>query len=177
MKQSTPIPAATVVPLRDGARGLEVLMLLRNAALDFAAGAWVFPGGRIDPADHRGARCEADAARNAACREAREEAGVDLSPRDLVAFSHWTTPSPRPKRFATWFFLADASATTGIRVDGGEIVAYRWLTVIEALDAAASDAMPMIRPTLATLRRLTEPVSVAEALNRVVQPLQDDARR
>ena len=48
----TPIPAATVVPLRDGPRGLEVLLLKRNEALVFAPGAWVFPGGRIDAGDY-----------------------------------------------------------------------------------------------------------------------------
>jgi 8-oxo-dGTP pyrophosphatase MutT (NUDIX family) len=45
------IPAATVVVLRDGADGLETLLLRRNASLVFAGGMWVFPGGRIDPDD------------------------------------------------------------------------------------------------------------------------------
>ena len=43
-------PAATVAPLRDGAHGLEVLLLQRSPALVFAPGAWVFPGGRVDEA-------------------------------------------------------------------------------------------------------------------------------
>ena len=46
------IPAATVVLLRDGADGVETLMLRRDSKLAFAGGAWVFPGGRIDPEDY-----------------------------------------------------------------------------------------------------------------------------
>ena len=73
MPPVVPIPAATVVPLRDGPEGLEALLLLRNARLDFVGGAWVFPGGRIDTADRIAARNDTDAARIAACREALEE--------------------------------------------------------------------------------------------------------
>lgn len=43
--------AATVLLLRDGDRGVEVLMLRRHAAVEFAGDAWVFPGGAVDPAD------------------------------------------------------------------------------------------------------------------------------
>ena len=45
------IPAATVILLRDGADGVETLVLLRNSKLAFAGGMWVFPGGRVDPGD------------------------------------------------------------------------------------------------------------------------------
>src|SRR5690348_9965724 len=46
-----PRPAATVLLVRDGRAGLEVLMVTRNVASDFASGALVFPGGRVDAAD------------------------------------------------------------------------------------------------------------------------------
>src|SRR5690348_4693324 len=45
-------PAATVVLVRDGERGLEVLLAKRSSTLEFHGGAWVFPGGRIDPEDY-----------------------------------------------------------------------------------------------------------------------------
>lgn len=51
----SPRPAATVLPLRDGANGYEVLMLRRNLDSDFVGGAYVFPGGRVDDADARSA--------------------------------------------------------------------------------------------------------------------------
>ncbi len=45
------LPAATVVLMRDGTEGLEVLLLRRNRRAGFVPGAYVFPGGRVDPAD------------------------------------------------------------------------------------------------------------------------------
>ncbi len=48
---ATPIPSATVLLLRDGEQGMEVFMVLRNAGIDFAGGALVYPGGKSDPAD------------------------------------------------------------------------------------------------------------------------------
>ncbi len=44
------IPAATVLLLRNGESGVEVLMLRRNSKIAFG-GMWVFPGGRVDDAD------------------------------------------------------------------------------------------------------------------------------
>jgi recombination protein RecT len=44
-------PAATVLLLRDGASGIEVLMTRRSTTASFAPGAYVFPGGGVDPAD------------------------------------------------------------------------------------------------------------------------------
>jgi 8-oxo-dGTP pyrophosphatase MutT (NUDIX family) len=47
----TPRPAATVLTLRDAANGYEILMLRRNLASEFVGGAYVFPGGGVDPDD------------------------------------------------------------------------------------------------------------------------------
>jgi 8-oxo-dGTP pyrophosphatase MutT (NUDIX family) len=76
-----PIPAATLILMRPGAEGPpELLMMERAETLAFAAGALVFPGGRIDPGDHALARRHlsfADApARIAAIRETIEETGI-----------------------------------------------------------------------------------------------------
>ena len=48
---AVPRASATVVVLREGAGGPEVLLLRRNRATGFVPGAWVFPGGRVDAAD------------------------------------------------------------------------------------------------------------------------------
>ncbi len=84
-------PAATVLLVRDGASGLEVFMVVRHHQIDFASGALVFPGGRVEPEDYVIAadpeRCFAaaglDAAgralRVAAIRETFEECGVLLA--------------------------------------------------------------------------------------------------
>jgi 8-oxo-dGTP pyrophosphatase MutT (NUDIX family) len=53
MSELVPRPAATVMVLRDGDDGLEVLMRRRNPDSIFVPGAHVFPGGAVDEADHR----------------------------------------------------------------------------------------------------------------------------
>jgi glyoxylase-like metal-dependent hydrolase (beta-lactamase superfamily II)/8-oxo-dGTP pyrophosphatase MutT (NUDIX family) len=53
-KPAVPRPAATLILVRDSAGGIEVLMLQRSQKARFAAGAFVFPGGVIDPADSGG---------------------------------------------------------------------------------------------------------------------------
>lgn len=80
-----PIPAATLIVMRDraGARP-ELLIVERAATMAFAAGALVFPGGRLDPADHglaagAGVPGEDGAARVAAIRETLEETGLAIA--------------------------------------------------------------------------------------------------
>jgi 8-oxo-dGTP pyrophosphatase MutT (NUDIX family) len=84
------IPAATVVILRDRPDGIEVFMVVRHHAIDFASGAIVFPGGKVDPGDSDPAWVDlapidgsAAERRNivAAARETFEEAGLVLARR------------------------------------------------------------------------------------------------
>jgi len=157
-----PAPAATVVLLREIRDAFEVLLLRRNSQLAFHGGAWVFPGGRIDAQD-AGAGGDEGAARRAASREAREEAGLEIDPEALVQISHWTTPEGLPKRFATWFFLGAADATQ-VRVDGGEIHAHAWLTPEAALDARRAGEIELPPPTFVTLSTLLGKRSVADAV-------------
>ncbi|MGZ8335021.1 MAG: NUDIX domain-containing protein [Allosphingosinicella sp.] len=75
------IPAATLVLMREREEGPpEILMTERHSGMAFAAGALVFPGGRIDPEDEAAAAefpGFADAAaRIAAIRETIEETGI-----------------------------------------------------------------------------------------------------
>ena len=98
-------PAATLLLLRDTPQGVEVLMTRRSMTASFAPGAYVFPGGGIDPAD---AQAHAQSTRRAgqsdlqltqaiaAIRESFEELGVLLArhadgrhvaTRDILALS------------------------------------------------------------------------------------------
>ncbi|QEC50714.1 NUDIX domain-containing protein [Baekduia soli] len=149
---TVPAPAATVVLLRESGAGLEVLLLRRNARLAFHGGAWVFPGGRVDPGDDHGDG-EQPAARRAAAREAREEAGVDVDPGTLHPLSHWTTPEGRPRRFSTWFFVG-AAGDEAVSVDGGEIDDHAWHTPDAALAEQAADRIELPPPTFVTLTTL-----------------------
>lgn len=48
---ATPRPASTLVLMRNGPDGLETLLLKRSPGVGFIPGAYVFPGGRVDPED------------------------------------------------------------------------------------------------------------------------------
>jgi 8-oxo-dGTP pyrophosphatase MutT (NUDIX family) len=75
------IPAATLILVRDRADGApELLMVERAEGMAFAAGALVFPGGRIDEADRQLAReLGIEAAAVAAIRETVEETAVPVA--------------------------------------------------------------------------------------------------
>lgn len=82
----TPRPGATLMLLREGDAGLEVLLLRRTDRASFVPGAHVFPGGAVDEIDHDPAYhhhadiVPADLAhRVAAIRESLEEAGILLA--------------------------------------------------------------------------------------------------
>ncbi len=159
---STGIPAATVVLVRNGADGLETLLLRRNSAIAFG-GMWVFPGGRIDDADRRDVPPGEDivAARRAAVREAREEAGL---PEDtLIALSHWSPPAMAPKRFLTWFFLAPATSDA-VTIDRGEIHEHVWLRPADALARRNALEIELAPPTWVTLEWLASHADVAASV-------------
>lgn len=161
---SEPVQAATVVLVRDASDGLETLMLKRNSKIAFG-GMWVFPGGRIDPQDAVGVASDDElaVACRAAVREAREEASVELDPLQLAAFSHWTPPPITPRRFLTWFFLAEAPAGR-ITVDGGEIREHMWMRPAAALIQRDAGEIELAPPTWVTLHELTRYARVEEAL-------------
>lgn len=74
------IPAATLIVVRERAGAApELLMVERAQGMAFAAGALVFPGGRIDPADRQlAAELAIDAAAVAAVRETIEETALPV---------------------------------------------------------------------------------------------------
>ncbi len=152
--QEEPVhPAATVILVRDGAAGLEVLLVQRSKAVKHMGGMWVFPGGRVDAEDYPADRDDYAAALNAAIRETREEAGLDVDSGQLVYLSHWTTPEGARKRFATWFFLAVLEEDQEVTVDGGEIAHHRWVTPEVALAELHDEEHPfrLMPPTFVSL--------------------------
>ncbi len=162
-------PAATVVLVRDGADGLEALLVQRNQAVQHMGGMWVFPGGKVDAADYPADRDEYRAAVNAAIRETREEAGLDVTADQLVYLSHWTTPEGAKKRFATWFFLTILEDGQEVQVDGSEIAHHRWVKPDVALKESAHDDFPLrlMPPTYVSLADIADCQSCAQARARI----------
>jgi 8-oxo-dGTP pyrophosphatase MutT (NUDIX family) len=153
-EEGDPIPAATVVLVRERDGSLETLMLRKNSKLAFG-GMWVFPGGRIDDADRAGAHDVEAAAKRAAVREAREEAALTVDESSLVWISHWTPPGLAPKRFATWFFVAPAPEGA-VTIDMGEIHEEAWLDAADALAKRDAGEVELAPPTWMTLQYLGE---------------------
>jgi 8-oxo-dGTP pyrophosphatase MutT (NUDIX family) len=170
---TTPRQAASVIVLRDGSDGLEVLLLRRNPNARFMGGAWVFPGGAVDA--HEG---EGDLShRIAAVREVEEEAGLRLpDPAALVKFSRWITPPQIAIRFDTHFFLVAAPDGAEPRCDGEETVDLGWFSPQSALDARERGEIMLVFPTMKTLEQLgafaTADELLAWARGREVAPVQ-----
>jgi 8-oxo-dGTP pyrophosphatase MutT (NUDIX family) len=83
LAEVTPVPAASVIVLRDAQPAFEVLMVRRHEAASFVPNAWVFPGGVVEQLDREIARERGDGSllgrmRVAAARELFEETGIWL---------------------------------------------------------------------------------------------------
>ena len=153
---ATPRPAATIVLLRDGEAGVEVLLMRRSRRAGFVPGAWVFPGGRVDASDADPEAVELladlspeEAARRlrlpdgdppaiayylAALREAFEETGIlvgerpDGSPPPTAA-EEGRVDAVREALMQDEITLADALERLECRIDGDavEYIAH-WIT-------------------------------------------------
>lgn len=149
-EESLPV-AGTVVLLRDGTAGPEVLLLRRPARGSFA-GAWVFPGGKVEPGDRRDHEPESEDARRAAIRETGEEVGLAVD--DLVTLSQWQPPIEAPTRIRTWFFLARAPEREPVP-SPDEVSEIAWVRPADALARHGAGAWVLYPPTWITLRHLS----------------------
>ncbi len=156
---TTPRQAATVILLRETARGPELLLVKRSESARFMGGVWVFPGGAVATRDG------AHPHRAAAVRELREEAAIALDAGALVEFSRWITPAQVKVRFDTRFFLAELTDGQQPRVDGQECVDLGWFAPHEALAAHERGEIALVFPTIKHLQQLAQFASVAELLD------------
>lgn len=152
--------AGTAVLLRPTPEGFAVLLMRRPDRGSFP-GAWVFPGGKVEPSDRRKGADESDDARRAAVRETAEEVGLVIS--DPVPLSRWQPPVEAPTRIRTWFFLASAPDDEP-RVSVDEVVDVVWLSPAEALSRHATGELTMFPPTWVTLHQLSRFASADAAL-------------
>lgn len=127
------IPAATLIVVRDRAGGTaEVLMVERAQGMAFAAGALVFPGGRVDPADlELGRELGIDAAAIAAVRETIEETAVPVGLAPV--------PSPAAATEIQGMLVADRPFSQmlgehGLRIDADAVTPFaRWVPKFHAV--------------------------------------------
>ena len=152
-KPVRPRNAASLILVRQGSKGLEVLMGKRPRRSRFAPDVFVFPGGGVETGDYlaqpirpldddcvrrTGASPRlANALAAAALRETRAETGLTL-PNDHGALSlvaRAITPTDSPVRFHARFFIADADQAVGDHADSHELseLAFRPLDEIKTL--------------------------------------------
>jgi 8-oxo-dGTP pyrophosphatase MutT (NUDIX family) len=156
---------------------LEVLLVRRNDKVAFMAGAYVFPGGRVDDEDvnhgltpaftqSRFRDLTADQElpyRIAAVREVREEANLTIDIDDLIPFAHWVTPQIETRRYDTRFFLTRMPLGQTARHDEGEMTELAWPTPAEAIARCRAGEILLPPPTWTTLKQLARFRSVDEA--------------
>lgn len=149
-EESLPI-AGTVVLLRPAATGFEVLLLRRPSRGSFA-GAWVFPGGKVEPLDVREGEPESEHARRAGIRETFEEVGLRVDA--LVPLSQWHPPVEAPTRIRTWFFLVMAPEADPIP-SPDEVRELAWIRPADALARHGAGEWTLFPPTWLTLHQLS----------------------
>lgn len=101
-----------------------------------------------------------------------DELDVRLDLDALTVFARWITPAMMPKRFDTWFYIADAPPDQLARCDGWETVDAEWIEPARALRLAETGERTVIFPTRMNLQLLSEAAGAADAVARsVVRPL------
>lgn len=159
-EESLPV-AGTVVLLREADAGFEVLLMRRPDRGSFA-GAWVFPGGKVEPSDRRADATESDDARRAAIRETSEEVGLTID--GLVLLSQWQPPIEAPTRIRTWFFLATAPDQDPAP-SAEEVAEIAWVTPAEGLARHGAGELLLFPPTWIALHRLSAFTDARSALS------------
>lgn len=94
------------------------------------------------------------------------ELGVKVDLAALTVFARWVTPSMMPKRFDTWFYLAEANSEQLAQCDGWETVDAEWIAPAEAIRLAQLGERTVIFPTRMNLQLLAEASGVEEAITR-----------
>lgn len=190
-----PRRAASVLMIREGAQGLEVFIQHRVSTMDFAAGMVVYPGGRVDTQDVAEAQSEAiphalavehaelwkdssiwekddqqavlDAGTllAAARREIFEETGAQLDVTQLRPWANWITPPDNPKRFDTFFYVAQVQPGQEPKHQTTEADNSEWIRLAELFARFERGEVGLMRPTRTTLEDLAALGTVAAAMS------------
>jgi len=167
-----PRDAASLVILRRRRGGAEVLMGRRASRHRFMPNIYVFPGGRLDPADRvtpvvkklrpsvaktlgkKWPKEKVHGLAVAAVRETHEETGLrigtmkngklrpDLS--GLVYIARAITPPDNPIRFHARFFMIDAQCAQGEAADSSELHDLQWLPLEAGLRLPIADVTEFV---------------------------------
>jgi 8-oxo-dGTP pyrophosphatase MutT (NUDIX family) len=185
--------AASLIAGRDGADGLELLVLERSVGSRFLPGYVVFPGGAVDDGDAALAAswwsAPHEAGRACALRELAEEAGLvltDPAVRDdgveerppavelLVEVARWVAPEQVPVRFDARFYAVAVPGGLDPVADGVEIAAAWWQSPRSLLEDWRAKERKLYWPTYFTMLHLATCGSVDELLSLRVETREPD---
>ena len=100
-----------------------------------------------------------------------------LAARDLRVFSHWLTPLGAPRRYNTWFFVAEAPDGEDGAHDDNELVASDWVRPADALAQFAEGEIDLIFPTEMSLRALANYSNTQDLLHDLDTVPRDERER
>jgi 8-oxo-dGTP pyrophosphatase MutT (NUDIX family) len=180
--------AASVIAARDGAAGLEVLVVQRGGSTRFLPGYVAFPGGSTDTDDaslaERWFGDRDELARACAVRELFEEVGLALTagglveadgraleslggpPRvdQLAEIAHWVAPPEVPVRFDARYFAVEAPVGLRPAPDGAETADAWWALPTDLLEDWRAERRKLYWPTYFTIRTIAPCSTVSELL-------------
>jgi 8-oxo-dGTP pyrophosphatase MutT (NUDIX family) len=90
-----------------------------------------------------------------------EAEDLELATDLMMPFAHWITPTFAPRRFDTWFFLAEAPEDQVALHDGSESIDSVWIGAQQAIDEAAAGRRTLVHATYKNLELLVEGNTVA----------------
>ncbi len=93
-----------------------------------------------------------------------EAEDLELATDLMTPYAHWITPTFVPKRFDTWFFLAEAPEDQVALHDGSESTDSVWIGAQEAIDEATAGKRTLVHATQKNLELLAEGGTVAGAI-------------
>lgn len=108
---------------------------------------------------------------NPAFYEQIEQESLTLAGDSVYWYCHWVTDRDMPKRFDVRFLAARVPDGQAAVADEAEQFEPIWLSPKEAIDGFRAGRIPMIFPTVRTLRRLAE----ARSIDEILHQCQDDA--
>jgi 8-oxo-dGTP pyrophosphatase MutT (NUDIX family) len=95
-----------------------------------------------------------------------EAEDLELATDLMTPFAHWITPTFVPKRFDTWFYLAEAPEDQIALHDGSESTDSVWIGAQEAIDEAKAGKRTLVHATTKNLELLAEGGTVTGALSQ-----------
>jgi len=93
-----------------------------------------------------------------------EAEDLEIATDLMTPFAHWITPTFAPRRFDTWFFLAEAPQDQVALHDGSESVDSVWIKPQAAIDEASAGKRTLVHATFKNLELLVEGRTVVGAI-------------